>query len=220
MKAKIKPIIIGLAVVGIVVFIGYALTRPETVPEDPNKPAGSSKVSDKGSNNTYGKLDSPVTLTEFVDFQCEACLAYYPHVKEIKEKYKDKVRFEIRYFPITSGHKFAMIAAIAAEAAARQDKFFAMHDKLFEGQKTWEQSADPQKYFDQYAKEIGLDMDKYKKDLKDEDVAAVINRDLQDVTQLGGEGTPTFALNGKKIENPGPSVEKLSSLLDKALQAQ
>ena len=220
MKTKIKPILIGLAVVSIVVFIGYALTRPETAPEDPNKPAGSSKVSDKGSNNVYGKADSPVILTEFVDFQCEACLGYYPHVKEVKEKYKDKVKFQIRYFPITSGHKFAMKAAIAAEAAARQDKFFAMHDKLFEGKKTWEQTTDPQKYFDQYAKEIGLNMDKYKKDLENEDVVAVINRDLQDVTELKGEGTPTFLLNGKKIENPGPSVEKLSSLLDQALQGQ
>lgn len=215
-----RSIVTGLAVVGLLIFIGYALTRPDTEPSDPSKATTSSKVSDNGSSNIYGNTNSSVTLTEFIDFQCEACYEYYPVVKEIKEKYKDRVKFQIRNFPITSGHKFAMKAAIAAEAAARQDKFFAMHDKLFEGQKTWELSSDPQKYFDQYAKEVGLNMDQYKKDLENEEVVAVINRDLKDVTDLNAKGTPTFLLNGKMIENPGPSAEKLSELLDRALQGQ
>ena len=178
----------------------------------------SSSASSQGSQNFYGKEDSPVTITEFVDFQCEACYAYYPFVKEVKEKYKDKVRFQIRNFPITSGHQFAYQAARSAEAAARQGKFWEMHDKIFEGQKIWEQAQNPGTYFDQYAEEIGLDMEKYRTDRDSSDVAAVINKDLADVKEIGGTGTPTFAINGKKVENnPRSSVEELSKMIDDAL---
>lgn len=183
-----------------------------------DKPESAGTGNSQGSTNYYGKLDSPVVLTEFVDFQCEACYAYYPHVKQVKEKYKDKVKFQVRNFPITSGHKFAMQAARTAEAAARQGKFWEMHDKIFEGQKTWEQSEDPTSYFDGYAKAIGLDMTKYKADFMSGSVNEVVNKDLKDVQALGGTGTPTFTLNGKKIENPGPSVEALSKVLDEALE--
>jgi protein-disulfide isomerase len=177
-----------------------------------------SSVVSEGSSNYYGKEDSPVTITEFVDFQCEACYAYYPGVKQVKEMYKDQVRFEVRNFPITSGHQFAFQAARAAEAAARQGKFWEMHDKIFEGQKQWEQTQNPQTYFDQYAQEIGLDMEKYKTDRDSSDVAAVINKDLADVKELGGTGTPTFAINGEKVENPGPSAEALSKMIEDALK--
>ena len=170
-----------------------------------------------GSNNVYGKKDSPVTLTEFADFQCEACYAFYPTIKEVKELYKDKVKFQVKYFPISSGHRFARMAAGYAEAAARQDKFWEMHDKIFEGQKTWEQSSDPSEYFKQYAKEIGLDMAKLDVDVKSSSVAATINADLKEVQELGGTGTPTFVLNGKKLEGIDNSVEAFSKILDEAL---
>ena len=174
-------------------------------------------VSAQGSSNYYGKEDSPVTITEFVDFQCEACYAYYPYVKQVKELYKDKVRFQVRNFPITSGHQFAFQAARAAEAAARQDKFWEMHDKISEGQKVWERTQNPQTYFDQYAEAIGLDMEKYRTDRDSSEVAAVINKDLADVKELGGTGTPTFAINGKKVDRTEPSVEGLSKMIDDAL---
>jgi len=177
----------------------------------------SSSATAKASANYYGKMDSPVTLTEFVDFQCEACYAYYPYVKQLKENYKDRVKFQVRNFPITSGHQFALQAARNAEAAARQGKFWEMHDKIFEGQKMWEQSKDPQKIFDGYAEEIGLDMAKFKKDFTSADVNAVINKDLEDVRKLGGNGTPTFVLNGEVVENTSPSLESLSKILDDAL---
>ena len=134
------------------------------------------------------------------------------------EKYKDQVRFQVRNFPITSGHRFAMQAAKNAEAAARQDKFWEMHDKLFEGQKTWEEATDPQAYFDQYAQAIGLDMDKFKADRISSDVNDVINKDLRDVQAIGGTGTPTFAVNDKKIDKTAPNLEALSQMVEDALK--
>lgn len=198
-------IVLGVIIIG---FIGLVVYKKTTVPE----------VTSEGSSNYYGKLDSKVELTEFVDFQCEACYAFYPTVKEVKEKYKDRVKFRIRYFPISSGHQFARMGAANAEAAASQGKFWEMHDKIFEGQKSWEQAQNPQEYFDQYAKEIGLDMKKFKSDIKNPETLATINADLAEVKRIGGDGTPTFALNGKKIENPQNSVEAFSKVLDEALK--
>lgn len=193
-------------------FIGYAMFGSKS-------DAGSGSVENsKGSSNYYGKMDSPVTITEFVDFQCEACYAYYPGVKQVKEQYKDRVKFQVRNFPIVSGHQFALQGARAAEAAARQGKFWEMHDKIFEGQKTWERTTDPQSYFDSYAQEIGLDMTKFETDRKSSSVNAVIQKDLKDVQELGGTGTPTFVVNGKRVEkSPGSSVAELTKFVEEAL---
>ena len=172
----------------------------------------------QGSNNTFGKLDSPVTLTEYVDFQCEACRAFYPTVKEVKEKYKDKVKFEIKNFPIASSHANALAAAATAQAAAKQDKFFEMHDVLFERQTEWGSSQNRNEVFESYAEEIGLDIEQFKRDVASDETKAVIDADLEEVKKLGGNGTPTFALNGKKIDNPANTVESFSALLDEALR--
>jgi protein-disulfide isomerase len=169
------------------------------------------------SSNYYGKLDSKVTLTEYVDFQCEACYAYYPVVKQVKELYKDRVRFQVANFPITNKHQFAMQAARSAEAAARQGKFWEMHNKIFENQKTWEREKTVTATFEGYAKELGLDLAKYNNDLVSSDVFGVVNKDLADINALGGNGTPSFVLNGKLIESPGKTVEGFSKLLDNAL---
>lgn len=169
----------------------------------------------EGSKNIYGLQDSHVTLTEYIDFQCEACRAYYPTMKEIKEKYKDQVTIQIKHLPIASSHPFAKMAAGYAEAAAKQGKFFEMHDKIFEGQTTW-QATDPKKYFDQYAEELGLDIEKLKIDVASSEITAIINADSDEAKSLGATGTPTFVLNGKKIE-PGNSVEEISKILDEAL---
>lgn len=192
----------------IAVFIGIVAYSKSTAPP--------SIVSD-GSNNIYGRADSTVTLTEFVDFQCEACYAYYPTVKEVKEKYKDTVKFQVRHFPIASSHKFAQMAATYAEAAAKQDRFWEMHDKIFEGQKQWERMADPSTVFDGYGEEIGLDMSELETDRTSAEVKAAINADFKAAQEAGGQGTPTFVLNGKKVERVENSVEAFSKLLDDAL---
>ena len=182
-----------------------------------NKANQASLPQSNGSNNVYGNVDSKVTLTEFVDFQCEACYAYYPTIKEVKEKYKDTVKFQVRHFPISSMHKFARIAASYAEGAAKQGKFWEMHDKILEGQKQWQVEADPTPTFDGYAKEIGLDMAKLETDRTSDEVRAIIAADLKAVQELGGNGTPTFVLNGKRIEKIDNSVEAFSKLIDDAL---
>lgn len=196
-------IIISILILG---FVGFVVFQKSSTP--------AAEVT--RSNNVYGKLDSKVELTEFVDFQCEACAAYYPTLEAVKDAYKDKVRFQVKYFPLGGGHQYSRLTASYAEAAARQGKFFEMQAKLFPNQKIWE-TGSTQQYLDQYAQEIGLDMEKLRADLKDSSLSDTINADLGEVRKLGATGTPTFVLNGKKIENPDNTMEAFSKILDQAL---
>lgn len=205
MSNKRLFIFIGVVILGFIALVVYSKQQTANAPGA------------KGSSNVYGKADSKVTLTEYVDFQCEGCLAYYPNVKTVKEAYKDTVRFEIKNFPISSSHKNALAAASAAQAAAKQDKFFEMHDTLFDNQKEWESSEDRVRLFEGYAEAIGLNMDQYRKDYASKETSAIVRADLKEVQALGGNGTPTFALNGKKIEIDN-SIDAISAVLDKALK--
>ena len=149
-----------------------------------------------------GNKDASVTIVEYLDFECEACGAYYPLVKQLAEEFKNDVRFVNRYFPLP-GHKNGLPAALAVEAAGKQGKYWEMHNILFDNQKTWgeKQSPDPS-IFEGYAKQIGLNMDQYKKDVGSNEVKERVNRDKNSGTKLGVSGTPTFFLNGEKIPNP------------------
>lgn len=174
------------------------------------------------SSNYTGNLKSPVELTEFVDFQCEACYAYYPITKQVEDAYKDKVKFRIRYIAFEGGdHTYSRIAARSAEAAARQGKFWEMQDKLLVNQKVWQATRNPQAEFDKYAKEIGLNMDQFAKDIASTEVDAVISKDMADAEAMGVTGTPSFAINGKLVgddKRPKVSFDSFKTLLDGALK--
>jgi protein-disulfide isomerase len=163
-----------------------------------------------------GSPDTAVTLIEYLDFECEACGAYYPMLKQLKEEYHDDIRFVVRYFPLP-GHKNSMPAALSVEAAGKQGKFWEMHNILYEKQKEWaEQQSTQPALFEKYAKEIGLNMDKYKKDVQSQEAKDRVNRDVVSGTTLGVQGTPTFFMNGKKITNP-QSYEEFTSIIDKEI---
>ncbi len=199
--------IIFIAVIAVLFggLVAYSKIQTASLPKSP------------GSNNTYGLTESSVVLTEFVDFQCEACNAYYPTMKEIKEKYKDQITIQIKHLPIASSHPYAKMAAGYAESAAKQGKFFEMHDKIFDGQTIWQASSDPKKYFERYAEEIGLDMNQLNSDIASKEITAIINADIAKAKEAGATGTPTFLLNGVKIE-PNNSVVSISEYIDKALK--
>ncbi|KND49251.1 MAG: Periplasmic thiol:disulfide interchange protein DsbA [Parcubacteria bacterium C7867-008] len=164
-----------------------------------------------------GAENSQVILIEYLDFECEACGAYYPLVKKMEAEFGDRITFVARYFPL-QGHRNGVPAAHAVEAASRQGKFWEMHDILYERQKDWgeKQVATPE-VFEAYAQELGLDMDKFKADVGSPDVAARVKRDMDEGIQLGVKSTPTFFLNGNKLANP-QSEEAFRSILQNALQ--
>jgi len=154
------------------------------------------------TNNIYGKSDVGVTLVEYGDLECPACGQYYPLVKQLKTDFDGHVAFQYRNFPLETIHAHALVAARYAQAAALQGKFFEMHDLMYENQQTWAQAADPTVYFVTYAQQLGLNTAKLKTDANSSATNNVINADIAAGNVYKISGTPTFVLDGKKIDNP------------------
>ncbi|OGK52757.1 hypothetical protein A2966_03165 [Candidatus Roizmanbacteria bacterium RIFCSPLOWO2_01_FULL_41_22] len=149
-----------------------------------------------------GSSSAKVTLVEYSDFQCPACAAYYPMVKQLLSEYNGKIYFVYRYFPLTATHQNAMISSLAAYAANLQGKFWEMHDMLFQTQNSWASSPKARETFIGYAKKLDLDIDKFKTDLESDRGKNFINDTYSKGLAIGVNSTPTFFLNGVKIQNP------------------
>jgi protein-disulfide isomerase len=163
---------------------------------------------------TQGSSTAPVTLVEYADFQCPACAAYSPVLTKLVSDESGKVYFGYRYFPL-SQHMNALPAAYAATAAGLQGKFWEMHDLIFAGQTTWENLADPTPIFTGYAAALGLDMKKFAADTASDAVKARVAASLDDATAMGLDYTPTFFLDGKRIDNP-QSYAAFKAIIDAA----
>ncbi|MFA5945655.1 MAG: thioredoxin domain-containing protein [Patescibacteria group bacterium] len=168
------------------------------------------------TDHVTGKLDSAVTLVEYSDFQCPACGAYAPLVEKLMVDYSDKVRFVFRHFPIYSKHPNAEIAARASEAAGKQGQFFQYAQLLFAKQSDWVDQPDPRETLKGYAKSLSLNVDDFEKYMNSNESKTTVTKDYQGGVRAGINGTPTFFLNGKTIDNPNgyPAFKKL---LDDAL---
>ncbi len=154
-------------------------------------------------DHIYGKADSKVTLIEYADYQCPGCASEHPKLKAILANYQDKIQFIFRNFPLTTIHANAKAAAAATEAAGLQNKFWEMHDKIYENQSAWSSLSDTERttFFSSYAKSLGLDEDKFNKDIASQAVNDKINYDLALGRQAKVQSTPSFYLNGKVIDS-------------------
>ncbi len=173
----------------------------------------------QSDDHTIKAPNEKVILIEYGDYQCPACGAAFAPVKAAVEQLKDQVTFVFRNLPLTSLHPNAFAAARAAEAAAVQGKFWEMHDRLYETQNAWDNVAtNQQSLFEGYAQELGLNMDQFKADYASEKIADRINRDVASAKSgFNATGTPTFIVNGKKIENPSSTTENYVKLLTDAI---
>jgi protein-disulfide isomerase len=159
--------------------------------------------------------EDSVTFVEFLDFECESCRAAFPAVEQLRAEYGDRVLFVARYFPITS-HANAENAAVAVEAAAQQDQFESMYQRMFETQSEWgEQQVSQAELFRGFAADLGLDMDAYDQAVADPATLERVRRDRADGDAAGVQGTPTFFLDGVRIQPE--SLDELRSQLDLAL---
>lgn len=146
-----------------------------------------------------GNPDAEVTLVEYSDLQCPACASFLPSVQTVTDIHAEDLRFEYRHFPLPI-HRFAQQAALAAEAAGQQGKFFEYHDMLFENQSTWAQSNTPQTFFLQYAEELELDIPTFRRHMNSSILREHIQAQFAEGRELGVTGTPTFFLNGERME--------------------
>lgn len=149
-----------------------------------------------------GGESAPATLVEYSDFQCPACASYAPLVKALAEEFGNNLKIVYRHFPLNQIHKNADLAARAAEAAGRQGKFWEMHDLIFDNQKQWSDSREAEKIFAGFAEKLGLDAEKFNFDVQSEEIEKAVAEDLASGNGSAVQGTPTFFLNNKKIQNP------------------
>lgn len=147
-----------------------------------------------------GLGQSHVTLVEYGDYQCPFCGEFYPVVKQVQAEFNQQIFFQFRNFPLTSLHPNAFAAARAAEAAALQNKFWEMHDLLYENQQQWSSASDPTTSFNQYAQQLGLNLTQFKADSGSSKVNDLINADEAEGNKLNVSGTPSFFLDGKQIQ--------------------
>lgn len=170
------------------------------------------------TDQVKGNRESKIILVEYSDFQCPACGAYYPMLKELNKNFGDKIQFVYRQFPLPS-HKNARPAAYTSETAGLQGKFWEMHDMIFENQKSWSEKSGASENFLDYAKTIGLDIEKFQNDLNSITVKEKVENDYQSGIQSGVTYTPTFFLNGKKIQNP-QSYDEFRNIIEKAVNSE
>lgn len=183
-------VIIGII---IVVLIGGSVFLSNTAAKKNNVGV------EAGSRHLKGGVEAKVTLVEYSDFQCPACQAFQPALTDVLTQFGDNISFEYKHFPLPI-HPLAEQAARAAEAAGQQGKFFEFHDKLFAGQKEWSASPNPAAFFMRYAQEIGLDVDQFTRQMKSTILRDEVRSDKAEAAALELTGTPTFILNGKKME--------------------
>ena len=166
-----------------------------------------------GNAPAKGPKNAPVTIVEWSDFQCPYCGRAQPALKQILEQYAGKVRLVWKNQPL-SFHPNAMPAAEAAMAAYEQggsDKFWKMHDKFFENQTGLSPS-----YYEQVAKEIGLDVPRWKAAVESRSGLAAIQADMSAGSAVGANGTPTFFINGKRLVGAMP-FESFKAIIDAEL---
>ncbi|HYI00946.1 DsbA family protein, partial [Hyalangium sp.] len=159
---------------------------------------------------TQGPADALVTMVEFTDFQCPFCSRANATVKQVQEDYGNKLRLVVKQHPLPF-HPRARPAAIASLAAHNQGKFFAYHDKLFANQSRLDDAS-----LETFAKEVGLDMKRWKKDLADPKLAAIVDRDAALAQSLGARGTPGFFVNGRFFSGAQP-IEIFRAVIDEEM---
>lgn len=199
MNTSVKATLIAIAVAVVLLIVGivYTITQRAADP-DPSTDGAPQVVRSDSHVLDEGGADA-VTVVEFLDFECEACGAFYPVVEELRETYAGDITYVIRYFPLP-GHPNSTQAALAAEAAAQQDRFEDMYHRLFQTQAQWSHGTEETPAaFRAYAEELGLDMAAYDAAIADPATRERVESDKSDGEALGVSSTPSFFIDGEPL---------------------
>jgi len=187
----------------------FATNLPGTASANNGADLNQANQSSAGLTKPNVKVSSPVVLDEYGDYQCPPCGQLYPDLKQIEKEYGDQVQIVFHHFPLMKIHKNALPAAHAAEAARNQNKFWEMHDLLYRNQKEWSDLADPRPVFITYAKQLGLNIDSFNRDLEGNQIDQKITADIQRGTAQGVTGTPTVFLDSHLLRYEATNLEGL-----------
>jgi protein-disulfide isomerase len=166
-----------------------------------------------------GDSNAPVVLEEFGDFECLPCSIVWTVLEKLENDYGNRLVVVFRQHPLKM-HRFALDAARAAEAAGLQGKFWEMHDTLYRNRATWVPAAYVGPYLNEYATELGLDLDRFKADMDGEQVAKRIAADQDRGESLNVDRTPVLFINGEQIPPTARDEKSLRTTIDRALASR
>src|ERR1043166_9314083 len=234
---RILPFIIILVVLGLALGSAWYLTR--STPGSPAALAGQTPSVPMGTQatpaqqsavnqgvpgaepaHTRGPANAPVHIEEFGDFECPPCGLFHPILEQMENEFGEKLQVTFREFPLVPSHQHALAAASAAEAAGLQGKFWEMHKLLYDRQQSWKGQFDVRPVFEGYAKEIGLDVDRYNRDINSDLVQQRIFQDGKRGHSLGVKGTPTVFMNGREVPFEQLPAEQFRVVIQRELEAK
>lgn len=225
-KTWIIFILIVVAVVGGMIYLSTQnrLDVSDIAKDSSSKVIGPEDRNGNIGDHVFGNPDSKVLFIEYGDFQCNpGCRLFHENFSPIMQDpaYKDKIKFVFRNFPITQAHPNAIAASTAAEAAGLQNKYWEMWDVIFANQAEWSAASALERgsFFDKYATELKLDLNKFHEDMQSENISKKIQFDRALGMAVGVQGTPTTFLNGEQVKNEDiASTEAIKKILDKAIK--
>ncbi len=166
-----------------------------------------------------GPMTAAVTLEEFGDFQCQPCGDLSPVLEKIEQDYGDHLRVIFRQFPLAM-HRHALEAARASESAGLQGRFWEMHDLLYHNRFIWPRAPDLRKAFNDYAKSLALDLERFTADMDGEQVNARIMADQRRGKSLGVDRTPVLFINNRQVPVTSLNPPGLHAAIDAALEGK
>ena len=195
---RFLPFLIVAAMALITIFSGAALYRTKLRASESatNGPPGISPT------HVRGATEAPVTIEEFADFQCPACATTTMlSIRPLEKDFGSRLRIVFWHFPLPN-HKHGREAALAAEAAAQQGRFWEMHDLLYQNQTEWSNEENIRPVFERYAQQLQLDIEKFKQDFQSNEVAATVDQQKLAGETRGVKNTPTIFINGREFPPP------------------
>ena len=195
----------------------YRTKRAQLLPVSENRSV--SGKSGTESMHIRGNPDAPVTLEEFGDFQCPPCGNFAGFAEELLKEYDPRLRVVFRNFPLAP-HEHAREAALAAEAAGLQGRFWEMHDVLYREQNAWSKAPNARELFESYAGTIGLNLDQFRKDMDSEKAKERVDSDHARGDSLGIKETPTLFINDQPVEPRNKNPAGVRAAINTALEAK
>ena len=177
--------------------------------------AGLFLTSKSPADHSRGSGGAPVVIVEYGDYECPPCFArqYHVIIDRLLEKYPQTVRYEFRHFPLEKIHPNALPAAMTAEAAGAQGKFWEMHKLLLSSHQRWYRNPNARDVFVELAGKLGLDMKKFMSDLDSKALETKVRQDQTAGFEQGIQATPTFLINGKKLDPVPDTFEAFDRLI-------
>ncbi len=203
---------LGVIAAVILIFVGVTVLTGNKSSNSGSKSGNSTATL---TQHIEGQGKAGVTLVEYGDYECPFCGQYFPTLQQVQTEFNQQIFFQFRNFPLVSIHQNAFAGARAAEAAGLQNKFWQMHDALYQYQNQWVSASDPTSLFNQFAQQLGLNVTQFKADYGSIKVNNLINADMAEGTKLNIQGTPTFYLDGKEIQ-----IANTPSAFEKVINAE